>query len=248
VRDIIELSGKRVAGYCRVSTMEQAEYGESLEAQSAMISSYCESRGLTLCSIYTDAGVSGGVPLGERPEGAHLVEDVERRRVHGVVSARLDRLFRSVADCALRTDAWRRHGIDLHLLDLNIDTSTAIGEAFVAIAAVFAQLERRLTQERIQAVMDRKKLKGELVGSPPYGKRVAEDGKTLIDDESEQAIITEIVSARADGLSYSQILDLLTRSGAPPRGSRWHTTSIVRILQRATRKPGAEGSSAAPPA
>lgn len=171
--------------------------------------------------------------MGKRPEGGRLVEAIDGGLAKGVVASRLDRLFRSVADCSIRTDAWRRQGIELHLLDLNIDTSTAIGEAFVAIAAVFAQLERRLIQERIMEAMRRKKSKGELVGSPPYGMRLGEDGKTLVEDEVEQAIVAEIVRARADGLSYGGILKLLQESGAEPRGSRWHTTSLVRILQRA---------------
>ena len=48
----------------------------------------------------------------------------------------------------------------------SIDTSTAMGRAFVQIAAVFAELERGLVSERTKAGMAQKKLEGSVFGKP----------------------------------------------------------------------------------
>jgi DNA invertase Pin-like site-specific DNA recombinase len=86
-------------GHVRVSTDEQAERGLGLEAQRQRIQVYCEMKSLHLATIFEDPGPAGGKPLGSRSAGGRLL--VEARRAQPVVVvARLDRLFRSVADAA----------------------------------------------------------------------------------------------------------------------------------------------------
>lgn len=227
---------RKLVGYVRVSTEEQAEKGISLEAQEAMIADYCKREGVELVRIYHDPGVSGGKPLGQRPEGGDLVEALEGGEVQGIVATRLDRLFRSVSDCALRTEKWREHGVELHLLDVNVDTSTPMGEAFVGIAAVFAQLERQQARARIREAMARKRAKGERLGNIPYGKRLGTDGKTLEDDEVEQEVIQAILELHDNGLSLKSIADELNARGYPSRGRQWHVTTVARIVKRAEKE------------
>ncbi|MBM3270672.1 MAG: recombinase family protein [Candidatus Sericytochromatia bacterium] len=46
-------------GYVRVSTVEQAAEGVSLEAQAAKIAAYCAINELDLVGVVTDGGASG---------------------------------------------------------------------------------------------------------------------------------------------------------------------------------------------
>lgn len=224
--------GRQLAGYTRVSTVEQADLGVSLEAQASMIADYCERRGDTLVGVYVDPGVSGAKALARRPAGARLLDDISRGLVDGIVAVRIDRLFRSVADCANQTNHWREKGVSLHLLDINLDTTTPMGEAFVHLAAVFAQLERRQIQARIKDALARKRARGERLGNVPYGQRVGGDGRTLEIDEEEQGVIDEVIAFRSDGLSLKKIADMLNERRTPSRGTRWHTTTIARIVKR----------------
>lgn len=50
---------KRIIGYCRCSTTEQATEGLSLDVQKAKIQAYCELNDLILIDIIEDAGISG---------------------------------------------------------------------------------------------------------------------------------------------------------------------------------------------
>jgi site-specific DNA recombinase len=64
----------RVAIYCRVSTDEQRER-QTIVNQVELATLHCQSRGMSVFEIYRDDGVTGTIPLVERPEGKRLVED-----------------------------------------------------------------------------------------------------------------------------------------------------------------------------
>ena len=58
-----------VYGYCRVSTARQASEGESLDVQHRQIEGYALMHGLALAGVVVEEGVSGSVPVEERPVG-----------------------------------------------------------------------------------------------------------------------------------------------------------------------------------
>lgn len=66
----------RAYGYVRVSTDAQADSGLSIDEQQTKIRARCLENGWNLERIYVDAGVSGGIPLGQRPEGDKLLRTV----------------------------------------------------------------------------------------------------------------------------------------------------------------------------
>jgi DNA invertase Pin-like site-specific DNA recombinase len=82
----------KVFGYVRVSTEEQASNGVSLEAQQR-ITRYAMMKGWQVADFFIEAGVSGSVPLADRPEGRRLVEAAGKGDV--IITARFDRAFRS---------------------------------------------------------------------------------------------------------------------------------------------------------
>jgi Resolvase, N terminal domain len=83
-------------GYCRVSTWRQANEGESLDVQRRQIEGYVHMHGLTLDGLVVEEGVSGSIPVIERPAGAALFAKLERGDT--IISPKLDRLFRSALD------------------------------------------------------------------------------------------------------------------------------------------------------
>lgn len=222
----------RLAGYVRVSTEEQALRGISLDVQEELILNHIERNDHHITRMYSDAGVSGGKPLASRPAGAQLVDALDRGEARGVVAIRLDRLFRSVADCANRTAKWREDGCSLHLLDMHLDTTTPMGELFITMAAAFAQLERRQAQARIIEALERKRQLGQRIGAIPYGFALGDDGKTLVIDEDEQEIVNQIINLRSEGLALHAIAAHLNDNGFPARGQRWHPSTIARIVKR----------------
>lgn len=83
-----------VFGYVRVSLLQQATEGESLETQKKQVIGYAESRGLDLSceNVFIERGNSGGAEFKTRPEGARLIELLQTGDT--VIFPKLDRGFR----------------------------------------------------------------------------------------------------------------------------------------------------------
>jgi DNA invertase Pin-like site-specific DNA recombinase len=219
-------------GYIRVSSDEQAESGLGLAAQRQRIDAYCQMKGLHLTEVFEDPGVSGGKPLGTRPSGARLLADARRSRPV-VVVARLDRLFRSVADAAQTIVDFDRLGIELVAISEGFDMTNPYGRAMAQMASVFAELERAMIRERTRAAMKVKRARQERVsGHAPFGWDFRPGGK-LIENRKEQKAIAWIQQLHADGTSLRKIAERLNERGIrPKRAEKWLHSSVLRIVSR----------------
>lgn len=228
----------KAIGYIRCSTHEQADSGLGLDAQSDRIRAYCTMRKLDLPELITDAGVSGGKPLAHREGGRRLLAAIREHKADAVVMLKLDRMFRNAGDCLSTVETWERSGVALHVVDLGgnaIDTTSAAGRFMLVVLAGAAEMERNLTRERTRSAMAVKRANGELVGAVPFGFDLAEDGTTLIPNETEQAVLAEIRSMRSGGMTLRRIAETLTARGVPTKtgkSTRWTHSAVGRILGR----------------
>jgi putative DNA-invertase from lambdoid prophage Rac len=108
----------RIYAYLRVSTSEQASSGDSLATQRQQVIGYAMMRGWEVTEFFIDGGVSGSVPLAERPEGKRLLEAVEKSDV--IITAKLDRAFRSAADALGTLEEMKDQGVGLHMIDQQV--------------------------------------------------------------------------------------------------------------------------------
>jgi putative DNA-invertase from lambdoid prophage Rac len=201
-----------VYGYCRVSTTRQAEEGESLDVQRRQIEGYCHMHGLDLDQIVVEEGVSGSIPVADRPAGGAMFSKLVRGDI--VIAPKLDRLFRSALDALQVVEALKARGVKLHLLDLGGDIAgNGLSKLFLTIAAAFAEAERDRIRERVSQVKADQKARGRFLGgSRPFGWRKAEDG-SLVEIVEEQEAICEIVALRAAGKPLRAIAGAMKAKG-----------------------------------
>src|SRR5712692_3375468 len=223
---------KDAISYIRVSSEEQADSGLGLEAQRQRIAAYCAMKGLHLADVFEDPGISAGKPLASRPAGSRLLAAAKKGKAV-VVVAKLDRLFRSVADAANVIADFDKKGIDLVSISEGFDATTIYGKAMMQVASVFAELERGLIRERTRSAMSVKRSRGERIsGHAPYGWDFGRGGR-LVENAREQRIIGRMRRLRAEGLSYRGIAVRLDDEGIlPKRGKRWIHTTVKSILGR----------------
>jgi DNA invertase Pin-like site-specific DNA recombinase len=223
----------RAVLYTRVSTLEQARDGLSLRTQADTLRHYCQLRGLEVLALVEDPGVSGTRRLEDRPGGQELLELVTGRKARHVVAFKLDRLFRSAADCLTVTQTWDKAGVSLHLADLGgaaMNTSSAAGRMFLGVLATVAQFERDVLAERVSAVLQAKRARGEYTGgNPPIGY-TAGPGGMLQADPDEQRALARIRELRATGATIRAITAQLNKEGYTARGKRWHKTLVGRCV------------------
>jgi site-specific DNA recombinase len=84
---------ERVALYLRVSSEEQRER-QTIQTQREFLSDYARVMELEVVDTYSDDGVLGTIPLGERSEGKRLLEDAEAGKFDTVLVYKLDRCTR----------------------------------------------------------------------------------------------------------------------------------------------------------
>jgi len=225
-----------VAGYTRVSLEEQASLGFSLDAQEKKIRGYCDLYDLNLVHIYSDPGASGKDL--NRP-GIQSVLTLLRRRkdgIGGVVVAKLDRLTRSIRDCAqlIEEHFGEKREKRLFSVEESIDTRKASGRMVLNMIMTVAQWEREVIAERTKDALQAKIAKGERVGKVRFGYNLADDGKTLVKNQREQEAIRQMRAWRAQGKTYRELVKMVEDLGIDTKeGHRlWLPMTIRRILCR----------------
>ena len=201
-----------VYGYVRVSTDRQADEGESLGTQQRVVEGYAMMNGLTLDSIFVERGVSGSKPLGQRSQGERLLSTLQGGDV--VITAKLDRMFRSALNALDILAQLKDRGVSLHMIDLGGDvTGNGISKLVFTILSAVAEAERDRIRERIRYVKaDQRKRQRYLGGIVPFGWRIGENG-ALIEVPEQQRAIQRIVELRRNGLSLRAISAAIAAEG-----------------------------------
>jgi DNA invertase Pin-like site-specific DNA recombinase len=231
-----------IYSYRRVSTDEQAN---GPQAQKEAIERWLAAKDPTFTDPnvfegkdFFDNGVSGSIPIAERPEGSKLFHQIEQDdEPPTIVAAKLDRLFRSVADAATTLEHWNKIGVKLVAIAEGFDMTSPYGLAMAQMASVFAELERAMIRERTQAALDSKRRRGECIGGTPYGWELVGDGPMMQRCMQEQANISTMLMSRRAGMSFEAIADGLNIAGIPTKipGGKWRSTQVSRILKRESK-------------
>jgi site-specific DNA recombinase len=211
---------ERVALYLRVSSGEQRDR-ETIEIQDDFLEQYRNLYELEVADIYKDDGISGTIPLHERPEGRRLLEDAREGGFQTVLVYKLDRLGRSLLVIVDAHDKLQVSGVSLRSATEPIDTSNPSGRLIFQMLASFAEYERETIGERTRAGLHRAYRNGKHIGRIPYGYTLGPDGASLEVVEGEAAIVREIFSNIAGGATLYSEVKRLTDLGVPSPGRRF---------------------------
>ena len=234
----------KAVGYVRVSTSGQVDEGVSLDAQRAKIEAWCAVNDYELGEVFTDAGISGK-RADNRPGLQDALEAACKARGAALVVYSLSRLARSTKDAISIAERLDKAGADLISISEKIDTTTAAGKMVFRMLAVLAEFERDLVSERTVAALAHMRSQGKRISQTPFGFDLADDGITLVENPTEQAVIDDILTMRARGLSFPKIARSLTERGIPTKrgngGTHWNQATINGLVRRhgdARRKQG----------
>ena len=194
---------KIAAIYIRVSTLDQAREGYSLDAQEQTLRKWCSDHKYQIYDLYADRGISGK-DIDHRPDMIRLMRDAQAGHFNAVVFWALSRFTRSVQDLYSTMTKFQKWNVSMVSYTESFDTSTPMGRAMIGIVGVFAQLERELTGERVSAAMLARAQKGkrtcsEILGYDLKGKdsfsineKEAEFVRFCFDKYLERKNLTEV--------------------------------------------------------
>jgi DNA invertase Pin-like site-specific DNA recombinase len=152
---------KRVALYARVSTDQQTTENQLLQLRAV-----AERHGWTVIAEYVDDAVSGAKGREQRPQFDALLRGVARREFDMVAAWSVDRLGRSLQDLVGFLTDLQAKRVDLYLHQQALDTTTPAGRMLFQMLGVFAEFERAMIVERVNAGLARARAKGKTLGRP----------------------------------------------------------------------------------
>jgi DNA invertase Pin-like site-specific DNA recombinase len=152
---------KHVGIYLRVSTG-----GQTTENQRRELEAVAARSGWHIVGFYED-GISGAKGRDKRPGFDRLLKDATARRVNMIAAWSVDRLGRSMQDLVGFLNELQALGCDLYLHQQAIDTTTPSGRAMFQMCGVFAEFERAMIRERVNAGLARARAKGRIGGRRP---------------------------------------------------------------------------------
>jgi DNA invertase Pin-like site-specific DNA recombinase len=238
-------SSRRVHGYVRVSTREQAGDDRlSLSLQQEEIRKLAASqypdRELILWSDPAQSAWS--IPLGQRKAGRAMLEALQPGDL--IVSTKFDRLFRSMQDTHNQIAEFHANGIDLVILQFGREPigNSVMGKAMVTLFALIAELEGDFIRQRTADGRAAKMARGGFVGGTvPIGWRKVGAGREarLVEDEREQAMLKLARDLRAKGETFAATAEQLNQRGYRSRTGTLIIASQVHqwIRERSNKRP-----------
>lgn len=181
--------------------------------------------------MFEDAGYS--VKNTDRSDYQKMMSRVRSGEFTHILVWKLDRISRNLLDFAVMYDELKKLGVTFVSKNEQFDTSSAMGEAMLKIILVFAELERKMTAERVTAVMVARVGNGQWNGGRvPYG--YSRDGvtETFSIVEVEANVVLRMYDMYEERHSLLYVAKTLNVAGIHPRsGKEWSPTAVSIILK-----------------
>jgi site-specific DNA recombinase len=229
----------RAAIYLRVSTEEQRER-QSIATQRDFAQRYCALHEIVVADTFADDGVSGTIPVEDRPEGARLLAAAREKSFTTVLVFKVDRLARDPRLLLNAVNDLEQLGVELKSMTEAFDSTSAAGRLLRTVLAAVAGHERDAIVERSQEGTRRRAREGGwLGGSAPYGYRVegkGHEGRLVVATDpipgtelSESEVVRMIFEwSGNEGLSCVAIASRLRAMGIPPASYRFEVSKRTR--------------------
>lgn len=222
---------KKVALYVRVSTVHQIDK-DSLPFQRQELTNYSKYvLGIDDYEIFEDAGYSAKNT--DRPKYQEMMARIRNKEFSHLLVWKIDRISRNLRDFSEMYDELKNCGVTFISKNEQFDTSSAMGEAMLKIILVFAELERKLTGERVYSIMLSRAEKGLWNGATvPLGYVWSDEAKFPVIDEDEAQTVKYIYNLYEKNASTSQTaFQLNAEHIKTKRGGKWTAKTVNDILR-----------------
>jgi DNA invertase Pin-like site-specific DNA recombinase len=220
---------REAIAYCRVSTGEQGDSRNGLEAQAFTITGWSAANDYSLREIAEEVA-SGALPLADRPVLQRVIRDAYRAKCVVLVS-KLDRLSRDVAFIS----GLMAQGVRFVVAELGDDVDPFVLHLFAALA----EKERRMISQRTREALAVLKAKGVKLGNPAnlaLAGSTGRDAQRVKADEFARRVGPTVTALRAQGMTLQDVAATLNAQGVPTaRGGDWGATTVANLLARLTQ-------------
>ena len=229
----------RVAIYSRVSTIEQAEEGYSIDEQERLLIEWCNKMGYEVYKCYADRGISG-TDIKSRPSLKELLSEAEENKFDMVLSWKINRISRKLEDVLKIVNLLENNNISFKSYSEPFETNTPAGKMQFQIMALIGEFERGTIAQNVKMGMCAKARAGEWCGGRVLGYDLVQMEKQsgakrtktkLVINEKEAEAVRFIFNEYGNGKGYKAITNQLNKLGHKTKlGNNFSVGSIREIL------------------
>ena len=195
-------------------------------------------KGWALVDEFTDVGTGMNM---DREGFKSMMERIDEWDV--VIAYKLDRFHRSATNAQTWAAGLNTIGKNFVALDIDVDTTSAMGMFIFRMLTALNQMEVEVTKERTRMGLQAVKNDGRWVGKPPYGydsvysesDNEADKGILRLND-AEAEVVRMVFELKDQGETLTGIAESLTTAGILTKSQkrRWSTATIGDMIKRRT--------------
>lgn len=189
---MLETQKNRAVIYCRVSTKEQVEEGNSLASQERICNEYALKNGYEVAAVFIEQGESA--KTADRTELKKLIAfcAIKKNDVKVVIAYKIDRISRNTDDYSQLRVLFKRYGVEIKSTSEYFEDTPA-GRFMENIIANVAQFDNDVRAERSTGGMKDATREGRYVWKAPFGySNVRVDGRATIAPNEFAPIVRKI--------------------------------------------------------
>ncbi len=227
------MNRKRIVGYIRVSTAEQAEEGYSCDAQENVVRQKCELEGGELVAIYADKGISGK-SMTNRLQLQQMLQDAKDGKFDEVWVWKTNRLARNQYDLLTIVKEFERYEVAFKSCSESFETTTSAGRLMMNVLASIGEFERETIVDNVKMGMKQRARTGKWNGGIVLGYKsaIVNENNTRLEIIPEEATtVRKIFELYSSGKGLKAITNQLNHEGyKTKRGNMFGTSGIKDIL------------------
>ena len=196
----VDLTGRRVYLYRRVSSDEQARHGHSLGAQDDAQRAFVAHNRLTIVGAYSDEGFSGR--SFDRPDYKRMQAEHTTGQADFLLVTKWSRFARNHTDAVAEIERWRRRGVEVQAIEQWINYADPNHLYQLVFNLVEPDVANRWLSINVRQGMRAALKAGRWVSAPPVGYvrvRDADDRPALAPDPIQAPLIAGAFALAADG-------------------------------------------------
>lgn len=211
--------------YARYSSHNQKD--ASIEQQVEACTKYAAAMKLNIVATYSDRAKTGKTD--RRPNFQRMMKDAEQGGFRYVIAWKSNRMGRNMLQAMVNEEILRGCGIKCLYVEEDFDDTAAGRFALRNMMNVNQFYSENMAEDIQRGMMDNAK-QCKANGSPPFGYKIAQDKKIIIDTE-KAPIVKEIYQMAADGYRIVDICNNLNGRGIKTgTGKPFGRSSFNKIL------------------
>lgn len=224
---------KRAVIYCRVSTKEQVEEGNSLITQERTCREFAIKHGYEIAEVFIEQGESAKTSNRTQLQNLLTYCSLKKNQVNAVIAYKIDRISRNMDDYSYLRIFFKKHGIEIKSTSEYFE-NTPVGRFMENIIANVSQFDNDVRTERSVGGMREAMREGRYVWKAPIGyKNSKVAGKTnLIIVPKLASVIMEVFNQVANKTPIEWVRQFSAKNGLTQKcGKTLAKSHFYRLLQ-----------------